>query len=141
MLAIRFIPFLPKELTMAISIGVAKKDREQIGEHLSKLLADTYSLYLKTHSFHWNVTGPHFNSLHTMFQTQYNELWLAADEIAERIRVLDVFPPGSYSQFGKLTTIKEESGVPDWKDMVEQLVAGHEIAAATARAAIKVADG
>jgi starvation-inducible DNA-binding protein len=125
---------------MATSIAIADKDRETIAQQLSVLLADTYSLYLKTHSFHWNVTGPHFNSLHTMFQTQYNALWLAADEIAERIRVLDVFAPGSYSQFGKLTTIKEESGVPDWKEMVNQLVTGHEIAAATARAAIKVAD-
>lgn len=125
---------------MATSIVIAGKDREAIAGQLSILLADTYSLYLKTHSFHWNVTGPHFNSLHTMFQTQYNELWLAADEIAERIRVLDVFAPGSYSQFGKLTTIKEEPGVPDWKDMVAQLAAGHDIAAATARAAIKAAD-
>lgn len=125
---------------MATSIGIAKKDRDIIARQLSKLLADTYSLYLKTHSFHWNVTGPHFNSLHTMFQTQYNELWLAADEIAERIRVLDVFAPGSYSQFGKLTQIKEEAGVPDWKEMIEQLVTGHEIAGATSRAAIKVAD-
>ncbi|WP_109124054.1 Dps family protein [Dyella sp. C11] len=125
---------------MAISIGIAKKDREQIGEQLSKLLADTYSLYLKTHSFHWNITGPQFNSLHTMFETQYNELWLAADEVAERIRTLDVFAPGSYSQFGKLSSIKEEPGVPDWKDMVGQLVEGHEIAAHTARQVIKVAD-
>lgn len=125
---------------MATSIGIAKKDREAIAKQLSKLLADTYSLYLKTHSFHWNVTGPHFNSLHSMFETQYNELWLAADEVAERIRTLDVFAPGSYSQFGKLTTIAEEAGVPDWKDMVNQLTAGHEIAAATARAVIKAAD-
>jgi starvation-inducible DNA-binding protein len=125
---------------MVISIGIAKKDREQIGKQLSKLLADTYSLYLKTHSFHWNITGPQFNSLHTMFETQYNELWLAADEIAERIRTLDVFAPGSYSQFGKLTSIKEEAGVPDWKDMVGQLVEGHEIAAHTAREVIKAAD-
>ncbi|HET7332534.1 Dps family protein [Dyella sp.] len=122
------------------SIGIAKKDREAIAKQLSKLLADTYSLYLKTHSFHWNVTGPHFNSLHTMFEAQYNELWLAADEVAERIRTLDVFAPGSYSQFGKLTTIKEEAGVPDWKEMVEQLVTGHEIAATTARETIKTAD-
>lgn len=125
---------------MATSIIIAGKDRETIARQLSVLLADTYSLYLKTHSFHWNVTGPHFNSLHSMFQTQYNELWLAADEVAERIRVLDVFAPGSYSQFGKLTTIKEESGVPDWKDMVAQLAEGHDIAAATARATIKAAD-
>ena len=105
---------------MAISIGIDKKDREAIAKHLSKLLADTYSLYLKTHSFHWNVTGPQFNSLHAMFEVQYNELWLAADEVAERIRTLDVAAPGSYSQFGKLTSIKEEAGVPDWKDMVAQ---------------------
>jgi starvation-inducible DNA-binding protein len=125
---------------MAISIGIAKKDREHVAQQLSQLLADTYSLYLKTHSFHWNITGPQFNSLHTMFETQYNELWLAADEVAERIRTLDVFAPGSYSQFGKLTSIKEESGVPEWKDMVGQLVEGHEIAAHTARQTIKAAD-
>jgi starvation-inducible DNA-binding protein len=125
---------------MAISIGIAKQDRETVAAQLSQLLADTYSLYLKTHSFHWNITGPQFNSLHTMFETQYNELWLAADEVAERIRTLDVFAPGSYSQFGKLTSIKEEPGVPEWKDMVGQLVEGHEIAAHTARQAIKAAD-
>lgn len=125
---------------MAISIGIAKKDREQVARQLSKLLADTYSLYLKTHSFHWNVTGPQFNSLHLMFETQYNALWLAADEVAERIRTLDVAAPGSYSQFGKLTSIKEESGVPEWKEMVKQLVEGHEIAANTARGTIKAAD-
>ncbi|KJV36323.1 Dps family protein [Luteibacter yeojuensis] len=125
---------------MAIDIGIAKKDREAVAKQLSKLLADTYSLYLKTHSFHWNITGPQFNSLHNMFEVQYNELWTAADEIAERIRILDVFAPGSYSQFGKLTSIKEESGVPEWKNMVAQLVEGHEIAAATSREVIKVAD-
>ncbi len=125
---------------MAISIGIDKKDREQVASELSKLLADTYSLYLKTHSFHWNVTGEQFNSLHAMFEVQYHALWLAADEIAERIRTLDVFSPGSYSQFGKLTSIKEESGVPSWKEMVGQLVEGHEQAAATARATINAAD-
>ena len=125
---------------MALNIGIAKKDREQVAKHLSKLLADTYSLYLKTHSFHWNVTGPQFNSLHAMFETQYNELWLAADEVAERIRTLDVFAPGSYSQFAKLSSVREESGVPEWKEMVNQLVEGHEIAAATARDTIKAAD-
>jgi starvation-inducible DNA-binding protein len=125
---------------MAISIGIAKKDREAVAKHLSKLLADTYSLYLKTHSFHWNVTGPQFNSLHLMFETQYNELWLAADEVAERIRTLDVFAPGSYSQFTKLSSIKEESGVPEWKEMVSQLVEGHEVAAATARDTLKAAN-
>jgi starvation-inducible DNA-binding protein len=125
---------------MAIDIGIAKKDREAVAGYLSKLLADTYSLYLKAHSFHWNVTGPHFNSLHAMFEEQYNALWTAADEIAERIRTLDVYAPGSYSQFGKLTSIREEAGVPEWKDMVAQLVEGHEIAAATAREALKAAD-
>jgi starvation-inducible DNA-binding protein len=124
---------------MAMNIGIAKKDRATVAKQLSKLLADTYSLYLKTHCFHWNVTGPQFNSLHTMFETQYNALWLAADEVAERIRTLDVFAPGSYSQFGKLTSIKEEVGVPEWKEMVAQLVEGHEIAAATARDTIKAA--
>ncbi|OOG35755.1 DNA starvation/stationary phase protection protein [Rhodanobacter sp. C06] len=125
---------------MATNIGIARKDREAIAKQLSKLLADTYSLYLKTHSFHWNVTGPQFNSLHAMFETQYNELWLAADEVAERIRTLDQFAPGSYSQFGKLSSIKDEPGVPEWKAMVGQLVEGHEIVAHTARAAIKLAD-
>ncbi|MGB3837548.1 Dps family protein [Rhodanobacter sp. UC4437_H4] len=125
---------------MAISIGIAKKDREAVAKHLSKLLADTYSLYLKTHSFHWNVTGPQFNSLHLMFETQYNALWLAADEVAERIRTLDVFAPGSYSQFAELSSIKDEPGVPDWQEMVGQLVEGHEIVAATARDALKAAN-
>ena len=125
---------------MAISIGIAKKDREAVAKHLSKLLADTYSLYLKTHSFHWNVTGPQFNSLHLRFETQYNALWLAADEVAERIRTLDVFAPGSYSQFAKLSSIKDEPGVPEWQEMVGQLVEGHEIVAATARDALKAAN-
>jgi starvation-inducible DNA-binding protein len=124
---------------MASNTGIARKDREAIAKQLSRLLADTYSLYLKTHSFHWNVTGPQFNSLHAMFETQYNELWLAADEVAERIRTLDVFAPGSYSQFTRLSSIKEEAGVPEWKVMVSQLMEGHEIAAGTARAAIKLA--
>ena len=121
------------------NLGIAPQDRQTIAGQLSKLLADTYSLYLKTHSFHWNVTGPQFNSLHAMFETQYNELWLAADEVAERIRTLDVFAPGSYSQFGKLTSIPEEAGVPGWQAMVAQLVEGHELAAATARETIRAA--
>jgi starvation-inducible DNA-binding protein len=129
-----------KEKHMAISIGIAKEDREAVARHLSHLLADTYSLYLKTHSFHWNVTGEQFNSLHLMFEDQYNALWQAADAVAERIRALDVFAPGSYSQFGKLTKIAEEAGVPEWKDMVRQLVEGHETAAATAREAIRAAN-
>jgi len=125
---------------MSIDIGIAQKDRERIAQDLSKLLADTYSLYLKTHSFHWNITGPMFNTLHLMFETQYNELWTAADSIAERIRALDVYAPGSYTQFGKLTAIAEETGVPDWKAMVQQLVDGHETSARTAREVFKLAD-
>lgn len=125
---------------MKIDIGIKSADRKAIAEGLSHFLADAYTLYLKTHAFHWNVTGPMFNSLHQMFDVQYNELWLANDVIAERIRALDVFAPGSYSQFGKLSSIKEESGVPDWKGMVEQLVEGHETSARTAREAIKLAE-
>lgn len=125
---------------MVIDIGITKRDRESIAKNLAKLLADTYSLYLKTHGFHWNVTGPMFNTLHLMFETQYNELWLAADTLAERMRALDVYAPASYTQFGKLTAITEETGVPDWKTMVHQLVDGHEIAARTAREVFKVAD-
>ena len=102
---------------MGIDIGIAKKDREAIAKGLSKLLADTYTLYLKTHGFHWNITGPMFNTLHLMFETQYNTLWLALDTIAERIRALDVVAPGSGAQFTKLSTIKEETGVPEWKAM------------------------
>ena len=127
-------------MAIDFDIGIAREDREKIAGALSHLLADTYSLYLKTHSFHWNVTGPQFNSLHLMFEQQYNALWLAADEIAERIRTLDMPAPGSYSQFGKLTSIKEEAGVPGWLDMVKQLQEGHEIAAATARHTVKLAE-
>ena len=125
---------------MDIDIGIASKDRKKIANSLSHLLADTYTLYLKTHSFHWNVTGPMFNALHNMFMVQYNELWLSLDEIAERIRALDQFAPGSGSQYAKLSSIKEEAGVPDWKAMVTQLVGGHETCARTAREAFKRAD-
>ena len=111
---------------MEIDIGIEAADRKQIADGLARLLADTYTLYLKTHSFHWNVTGPMFNSLHAMFMTQYNELWLALDEIAERIRALGEVAPGSGAQFAKLSSIQEEAGVPDWQGMVQQLVAGHE---------------
>ncbi len=126
---------------MKIDIGITAKDRKAIASGLSHLLADTYTLYLKTHSFHWNVSGPMFNSLHSMFMVQYNELWLSMDEIAERIRALDHPAPGSGAQYAKLSSIKEETGVPEWKDMVRQLVEGHETCARTARDAFKVADG
>src|SRR4051812_30015178 len=127
-----------KELKM--DIGITEASRKEICKSLAHLLADTYTLYLKTHSFHWNITGPMFNTLHLMFETQYNELWTAADSIAERIRALDVYAPGSYTQFGKLTSIAEETGVPDWKTMVQQLVDGHETSARTAREVFKLAD-
>ena len=95
-----------------IDIGIGKKDRKAIADGLSRLLADTYTLYLKTHYFHWNVTGPMFNTLHLMFETQYTALALAVDEIAERIRALGFPAPGSYSQFAKLSTVKEATEVP-----------------------------
>ena len=101
------------ELTaMPINIGIDEKDRQAIAEGLSRLLADTYTLYLKTHNFHWNVTGPMFQTLHLMFEAQYNELWTAGDVIAERIRALGLFAPGTYREFSKLTSIKEEEKIP-----------------------------
>jgi len=123
-----------------MDIGIKETDRKAIAEGLSNLLADTYSLYLKTHYFHWNVTGPMFNTLHLMFETQYNELWLATDLIAERIRSLDVFAPGTYSQFAKLSTIKESDGVPKANDMIAELVAGHEAVCRTARSVFPAAE-
>jgi starvation-inducible DNA-binding protein len=116
-----------------MDIGISSKDREAIAAGLSKLLADTYTLYLKTHYFHWNVTGPMFNTLHLMFETQYTELALAVDEIAERIRALNIYAPGTYTQFAKLTSIQETSGVPNANDMIAELVAGHEAVCRTAR--------
>src|SRR5215470_6858894 len=124
----------------SINIGISESQRTEIARGLAKFLADTYTLYLKTHGFHWNITGPMFNTLHLMFETQYNELWTAADTIAERVRALDVYAPGSYTQFGKLTTIKEETGVPEWKEMVQQLVDGHEAVARTGREVFRIAD-
>jgi starvation-inducible DNA-binding protein len=118
---------------MQIDIGINAKDRKKIAEGLSRMLADTYTLYLKTHNFHWNVTGPMFQTLHLMFMTQYNELWLATDEIAERIRALGFPAPGTYAEFGKLTSIKDTSGVPKAEDMIKLLVAGNETVARTAR--------
>ena len=116
-----------------IDIGIAEKDRARIAEGLSRLLADNYSLYLKTHTFHWNVTGPMFQTLHLMFMEQYNELWLALDQIAERIRALGFPAPGTNSEFGRLTSIAETRGVPEAREMVRLLVQGHEAVARTAR--------
>lgn len=118
---------------MKIDIGISETDRKQIAEGLSRFLADTYTLYLKTHNFHWNITGPHFTSLHQLFMTQYTELWTAVDEIAERIRALGYPAPGSYAQFAKLTSIAEAEGVPLADDMLRQLVSGNETVVRTAR--------
>ena len=118
---------------MDIDIGISKKDRKTIAEGLSKLLADTYTLYLKTHNFHWNVTGPMFNTLHLMFETQYNELALAVDLIAERIRALGFPAPGSYADYARLSSIKDAKGVPGATKMIAELVQGQEAVVRTAR--------
>ncbi|PKO46203.1 MAG: DNA starvation/stationary phase protection protein [Betaproteobacteria bacterium HGW-Betaproteobacteria-22] len=123
-----------------MDIGINEQDRKQIAQGLSHLLADTYTLYLKTHYFHWNVTGPMFSTLHLMFETQYNELALAVDLIAERIRALDVYAPGTYRDFAKLTSIKESESVPKAQDMIAELVAGHEAVCRTARTVFPSAD-
>jgi len=116
-----------------MDIGINKKEREKIANGLSHLLADSYTLYLKTHNFHWNVTGPMFNTLHVMFMDQYTELWNALDMIAERIRALGFPAPGTYREFAKLTVIKESEGVPNATEMIKQLVAGQEAVIKTAR--------
>jgi starvation-inducible DNA-binding protein len=123
-----------------IDIGISEKDRAKISAGLSRLLADTYTLYLKTHSFHWNVTGPMFNTLHLMFETQYNELALAVDSLAERIRSLGYPAPGTYSEFAKLTSIPEPKGVPKAEEMIEQLLLGQETVARTAREVFPAAE-
>jgi len=132
---------MKKTAQPVINIGIKESDRSAIAHGLSLLLADTYSLYLKTHNFHWNVTGPMFNTLHTMFMTQYTELWNAVDPIAERIRALGYPAPGSYSQFAKLSSVKDApNSPPKALDMVADLVDGHEIVARTARKIFKLAN-
>ena len=127
--------------TTTIDIGISAKDRAAISEGLSHLLADTYTLYLTTHNFHWNVTGPMFNTLHVMFMTQYSELWAAVDPIAERIRSLGHPAPGSYTQFARLSSLPDAPAEPPKAlDMVRVLVAGHEAVARTARALFPLAD-
>ncbi len=125
---------------MDIDIGISEKDRKKIADGLSRLLADTYTLYLKTHNYHWNVTGPMFQTLHLMFEQQYNELALAVDAVAERIRALGHAAPGTYAAFAKLSSIKEEAGVPEALDMVRNLVKGHEAVARTAREVFPLAE-
>lgn len=123
-----------------IDIGIDEQTRREIGQGLSRLLADTYTLYLKTHNFHWNVTGPMFNTLHLMFEQQYDELALAVDAIAERIRALGFPAPGSYKQFSELTSIPEEAGVPSAEEMIRQLVKDQETVVRTARSIFPVVD-
>jgi starvation-inducible DNA-binding protein len=126
-----------------IDIGISGGDRKKIAEGLARFLSDSFTLYLKTHNFHWNVTGSMFNALHTMFETQYNEQWIALDETAERIRALGFNAPGSYAEFIRLTSIPEEPGLSDtadWREMVRQLVVGNEAVARTARKVLKTAD-
>jgi starvation-inducible DNA-binding protein len=129
-----------KKGEMPIEIGIAEKDRKKIADGLSNLLADSYTLYLKTHNFHWNVTGPMFNTLHLMFETQYTELALAVDLIAERIRALGHPAPGSYKAYSKLSSIEEAEGVPGAEDMIRQLVAGQEAVTRTARGIFPAVD-
>jgi starvation-inducible DNA-binding protein len=129
-----------KAMEAPIEIGIDSKDRKAIAEGLARLLADSYTLYLKTHNFHWNVTGPMFNTLHLMFEQQYTELALAVDLIAERIRALGHPAPGSYAEFGRLSSVKEATGVPAAMDMVRELVAGQETVARTAREGFPVAE-
>jgi starvation-inducible DNA-binding protein len=118
---------------LVMDIGINSEDREKIVKGLSKLLADSYTLYLMTHNFHWNVTGPQFNGLHTMFMDQYTEQWNALDIIAERIRALGFPAPGTYKEFSKLTAIKEVEGVPSATEMLKLLVNAQETTARTAR--------
>lgn len=126
---------------MKINIGIDEDQRKAIAHGLSVLLADTYTLYLKTHNYHWNVTGPMFQTLHTLFETQYTELAIAVDDIAERIRALGEFAPGSYKEYAKLTSLKEADGIPSAEDMIKDLVKGQEAIAKTARSIVPVADG
>ena len=123
-----------------LDIGISDKDRAAIARGLSGLLADSYTLYLMTHNFHWNVTGPMFNTLHVMFMDQYTELWNALDIIAERIRALGIAAPGTYREFARLTVIKESDGVPNATEMIRQLVAGQEAVTRTARGMFAIVD-
>lgn len=123
----------------SIDIGISTEDRNRIAEGLKHLLADSYTLYLQTHNFHWNVSGPQFRELHLMFEEHYTELATAVDEIAERIRTLDVAAPGTYKEFSKLSSIKEVEGVPSAAEMVDLLTKGHEQIVRTSRDVLKLA--
>ena len=122
-----------------INIGISDQDRQAVAQQLKCLLADTYSLYLQSHNFHWNVTGPQFNQLHLMFEEHYTEMAVAVDDIAERIRSLGVVAPGTYSEFAQLSNVEEVSGVPSANEMVTILTRGHELIVKTCRSALKIA--
>jgi len=126
---------------MPIDTGISAKNRAAIAQGLSRLLADTYLLYLKTHNFHWNVEGPMFQTLHVMFMGQYTEAWNAIDPIAERIRALGHYAPGTYKQYVKLASVKETEGVPRAEKMIAELITGQETVARTARSVLPLADG
>lgn len=123
-----------------MDIGISQEDRAEIAAGLSRLLADSFTLYLKTHNFHWNVKGPMFNTLHVMFMDQYTELWNALDMIAERIRALGFPAPATFAEFSRLTVIEESEGVPNATDMIRQLVAGQEAVVKTARSIFPCVD-
>lgn len=125
-----------KEKEIGVNIGINERDREEIAQGLSRLLADTYTLYVKTHNFHWNVTGPMFDTLHKLFEAQYRALAEAVDAIAERIRALGFPAPGTYAEFARLASIQEEPGVPDAETMIRRLLEGHEAAVRTARSVL-----
>lgn len=125
---------------MDIDIGIKASDRTRSANALKKLLADTYALYLKTHGYHWNVEGPHFQQLHALFMQQYTEMWTAVDELAERVRALGEYAPSSYAEMAALSSIVEETGRPNWKVMVTNLAEGHHKAAKSAREVLRVAE-
>lgn len=127
-------------MAQQVNIGIDETQRKDIAAGLSRLLAYSYTLYLKTHNYHWNVTGPMFNTLHLMFEEHYTELATAVDEIAERIRALGEYAPGSYKQFAELSEVKEADGIPTAMDMVADLAASHETVARTARSVLPLVD-
>ncbi|MDP2345077.1 MAG: Dps family protein [Deltaproteobacteria bacterium] len=126
---------------LAIDIGITESTRKEIADGLSRVLADTYTLYLKTHNFHWNVTGSMFRTLHVMFEEQYNELWLAVDLVAERIRALGFKAPGTYRELNALASITEDPDVPPAEEMIALLTEGHQTVARTARSLFPVVEG
>jgi starvation-inducible DNA-binding protein len=125
---------------MDIDIGIKADDRKVSANAVSRLMADTYTLYLKTHGYHWNVEGPHFQQLHIQFMEQYTEMWTAVDELAERVRALGHYAPSSYAEMAALSSLTEETGRPDWKTMVTTLAKGHEQVAKTAREVLRIAE-